>query len=78
MTDAGGTENASVPPLEDTIYALLVTNMRIYDALMALVAAQNGELAENILDMHAAGHMIGSSINYDGLHIYNEQAKEEE
>jgi hypothetical protein len=71
------TENteSNVPALEDTIYALLVTNMRIYDALMAIVAAENPTLAENILDMHAAGHMVGPSINYDGLHIYDEQAR---
>lgn len=75
MTDAGGT---GVPPLEDTLYALLVTNMRIYDAIMALVTEANPELARNVQEMHAAGHMIGSSINYDGLHIYNEQNKDEE
>ena len=63
---------------ENTLYALLVTNMRIYDAIMALVTEANPELARNVQEMHAAGHMIGSSINYDGLHLFDEQNESNE
>lgn len=71
MSDVPG--DASVPSLEETMYALLITNMRIYDTLSALLIEQNAELALNLQEMHASGSIVGPSISYNGLHIFDEQ-----
>lgn len=63
----------NVPSLEDTMYALLITNMRIYDTLVALLTETNDELAKNLLEMHAGGSIMTPSISYGGLHVFDEQ-----
>lgn len=68
----------NVPSLEDTMYALLITNMRIYDTMMALLTEQNAELARNIQEMHAGGSIVTPSITYNGLHIFDEQNADEQ
>lgn len=67
----------NVPSLEETMYALLITNMRIYDTMMALLTEQNSELARNIQEMHAGGSVVTPSITYNGLHIFDEQNQDE-
>lgn len=63
-----------LPEINDTLYALLINQMRANDILMALLTAQNPTLAKNVLDMHADGTIIGPSINYNGTHVADEMA----
>lgn len=49
-----------------------VTQHRIYDVLMALLTEKNPELAQNVLEMHSKGLLIGPQPFFDGTFIANE------
>lgn len=52
--------NEALEELSDNIYALLITNMRIYDVLMALLGETNKEASNYVYEAHEAGHLLGS------------------
>ena len=56
-------ENDFLDPFDGgygTSVALLITQMRIYDALMALLTVQDPGLSDKLNEVHQAGGIIGS------------------
>lgn len=43
-----------------TNIALLITQMRVYDALMALLTVQDPALSDKLNEVHSAGGIVGS------------------
>lgn len=45
---------------KDTNIAMLITQMRIYDTLLAVLSHLDDEECENLMAIHAAGKLVGS------------------
>ena len=51
---------------DDTALAQLITTMRIYDVLLALLHEQNSNKANELLELHSTGALVGSAPVYIG------------
>lgn len=47
------------PSLEELMQVLIVTNMRIYDTLLSLLAEQNFEAAKKVIEYHNKFDYLG-------------------
>lgn len=55
-----------------TNIALLITQMRVYDALMALLAVQDPDLSDKLNEVHQSGGILGSYPSLTGEDETNE------
>lgn len=51
---------------ENVAEATLVMSMRIYDALMALLKVADNSTARDLLELHAAGNILGPVPGFNG------------
>lgn len=75
MTDA---ETETTDPFHPSNAQALnfIMQARIYDVLMGLLTEANPLLARDLLEIHAAGHLMGASPGFSGKFIADEMEDE--
>lgn len=55
-----------------------ITTARVYDCLLALIRLQSPDTARDLLELHAAGHLLATAPGFSGVFLTDEMNIPEE